>query len=83
MAPDTIPGGPPPYNLGITTVHEVGHWLGLLHTFHYNPNIYGPDSPQGCAKDSGDQIFDTPSEKNASFGCQPVSLLLPWRARER
>jgi len=62
----SLPGGPlAPYNLGGTAIHEVGHWLGLLHTFQ---DGCGDESADGC-DDTGDLVCDTPGEAAAAFGC--------------
>lgn len=47
-----------PFNNGRTTTHEVGHWLGLLHTWGVNG---------GCFDD--DNVSDTPVSDEPYYGC--------------
>ncbi|KOS22294.1 Extracellular metalloprotease [Escovopsis weberi] len=65
---DTVPGGDlPNFNMGRTAVHEVGHWLGLFHTF------------EGGCDGNGDFVDDTPAQKNATGGCPQSRDSCPHR----
>jgi predicted Zn-dependent protease len=66
LAYGTLPGAHQPgisdipgfiYNLGDTGVHEVGHYLGLAHTF------------EGVCSPYNDGVEDTPAERSPDFYC--------------
>ncbi|MFG0215609.1 zinc metalloprotease [Brevibacillus porteri] len=55
----TVGTAKPPFNLGRTATHEIGHWLDLRH-------IWGDD---GEACTGSDEVDDTPNQAGSNRGC--------------
>ncbi|PIA93222.1 Extracellular metalloprotease [Cercospora beticola] len=57
---DSMPGGAAKYyDMGLTAVHEVGHWFGLYHVFE----------GANCNDEKGDRVGDTPRQSTPTTGC--------------
>lgn len=56
------------FNKNGTLVHEMGHYLGLLHTFNFTSSC---NAETNCVS-QGDKLCDTPPT-TGSVGCSPIS----------
>src|SRR5690554_334795 len=55
-----------PYNKGRTLSHELGHWLGLKHTWGDN---WAEGDPSNASCFADDFVADTPNSGRPNFGC--------------
>lgn len=69
IAVDPVVLGSAQFPYGLALAHEVGHYLGLFHTFEtvFNPGL------ATCA-DPGDLVADTPAQAFHTFGACPVGI---------
>lgn len=60
-----------PYDKGRTATHEIGHYLGLAHTFQGGCAL---GTAPSCYS-NGDWICDTPAESSPNFSVCPPSIV--------
>ena len=63
------PSQSPTHNIGRVLTHEVGHWLGLYHTYQRGANHTDPP----CSL-PGDFVGDTPPQLLPTFNCGSFPL---------
>ena len=67
IAVDPVVLGSDQFPFGLALAHEMGHYLGLLHTFETAFN-----EGQAECVDPGDFIGDTPTQAGNTFGACPI-----------
>jgi hypothetical protein len=78
---DSLPGGSAaPYNEGDTATHEIGHWLGLFHTFENGCTFPGDSVDDTPYQFDGDNIFfcDESDDTCPQPGTDPVHNFMSY-----